>query len=302
MPWLASALPGFRPVPDLRARASPGRDRRVSAVHEAGVCAAAPPSRPGPGRGEPARAAAVLRGHRTALAAAEPEIVAASARTGSAAFAPAGGGGAPAARPVPPEGRDLRCGQERGFPDVDAPEVAAALKAAVDDYAQYHRLGYYTAWGLDRGLRVLLSIQDTPGARFLASDVLLLRDLILPVKPLLRLLAQIDMLDDDRIPNIVPWLRERTAGLAEPMAGELAAWFELKLSGSTTAPRVKARPHRWIQRMVTNALPGAPFGRGRTRTRTRSGPSPGPTSSQPCPTAEHRASTCSRACGTSCGP
>jgi hypothetical protein len=27
------------------------------------------------------------------------------------------------------------------------------------------------------------------------------------------------------------------------------------LSGSTTAPRVKARPHRWIQRMVANALP-----------------------------------------------
>ncbi|MEU7600266.1 hypothetical protein [Streptomyces sp. NPDC041003] len=50
----------------------------------------------------------------------------------------------------------------------------------------------------------------------------MLRDLILPVKPLLRLLAQIDMLDDDRIPNIVPWLRERTAGLPEPMAGELA--------------------------------------------------------------------------------
>ncbi|MBT2399404.1 hypothetical protein [Streptomyces sp. ISL-100] len=155
----------------------------------------------------------------------------------------------------PPHGRDLRRGQERGFPEVDAPEVAAALKAAVDDYARHHGLGYYTAWGLDRGLRILLSIQDTPGARFRASDVLLLRDLILPVKPVLRLLAQLDMLDDDRIPNIVPWFRERTAGLPEPMAGELTTWFELKLSGSTAAPRVKARPHRWIQRMVTNALP-----------------------------------------------
>ncbi|MDW6062968.1 hypothetical protein SAZ11_39370 [Streptomyces sp. FXJ1.4098] len=155
----------------------------------------------------------------------------------------------------PPSGRDLRRGQERGFPDVDAPEVAAALKAAVDDYAQRHGLGYNTAWGLDRGLRVLLSIQETPGARFRASDVLLLRDLLLPVRPLLRLLAELDMLDDDRTPNVVPWFRERTADLPEPMLGELTTWFELKLSGSTTAPRVKAQPHRWIQRMVTNALP-----------------------------------------------
>lgn len=155
----------------------------------------------------------------------------------------------------PPQCRDLRRGQQRGFPDVDAPEVAAALKAAVEDYAQHHGLGYCTAYGLDRGLRILLSIQDTPGARFLASDVLLLRHLELPVKPLLRLLAQRGMLDDDRTPNIVPWFRERTTGLPEPMAGELTTWFELKLSGSTIAPRVKARPHRWIQRMVTNALP-----------------------------------------------
>ncbi|MFD5483647.1 hypothetical protein [Streptomyces hawaiiensis] len=52
------------------------------------------------------------------------------------------------------------------------------------------------------------------------------------------------MLDDGRIPNIVPWFRERTAGLPEPMADELTTWFELELSGSTTPPRVKARPHR----------------------------------------------------------
>ncbi|MGW3730231.1 hypothetical protein [Streptomyces sp. NPDC000851] len=155
----------------------------------------------------------------------------------------------------PPSGRDLRRGQERGFPEVDAPEVAAALKAAVDDYARRHGLGYHTAWGLDRGLRVLLSIQETPGARFRASDVLLLRDLLLPVRPLLKLLAQLDMLDDDRTPSIVSWFRERTAGLPEPMLGELTTWFELKLSGSNTAPRVKARPPRWIQRMVTHALP-----------------------------------------------
>jgi len=63
------------------------------------------------------------------------------------------------------------------------------------------------------------------------------------------------MLDDDRIPPVVPWFRELIAGFPEPMAGELNTWFELMLAGSTTAPRVKARSPRWIRRMVNTALP-----------------------------------------------
>lgn len=92
-----------------------------------------------------------------------------------------------------------------------------------------------------------LSIQETPDARFRVSDVLLLSDLLLPVRPLLKLLAHLDLLDDDRTPGVFTWFRERTVGLPEPMLGELTTWFELKLSGSTTAPRVKARPPRWIR-------------------------------------------------------
>ncbi|MES4907820.1 MULTISPECIES: hypothetical protein [unclassified Streptomyces] len=137
----------------------------------------------------------------------------------------------------PPHGRDLRRGQQHGFPEADAPEAAAALQAAADDYARRHGLEYFTAQGLDRSLRILLALQDTPGAPFQASDVLLLRDLHLPARPLLKLLSQIDMLDDDRIPPVVPWFRELTADFPEQMAAELKTWFELMLAGSTTAPR-----------------------------------------------------------------
>jgi hypothetical protein len=33
------------------------------------------------------------------------------------------------------------------------------------------------------------------------------------------------MPDDDRVPSVVPWFRETTAGLPEPMPGELSSWF-----------------------------------------------------------------------------
>ncbi|TSB29783.1 hypothetical protein [Streptomyces benahoarensis] len=67
----------------------------------------------------------------------------------------------------PPHERDLR----RGLPKVDAPGIAAALEAAADDYARRHGLKKRTAFGLGRGLRILLALQDTPGAPFRATDV-----------------------------------------------------------------------------------------------------------------------------------
>ncbi|WP_435601169.1 hypothetical protein [Streptomyces sp. C10-9-1] len=155
----------------------------------------------------------------------------------------------------PPHRRDLRRGQQHGFPEADAPEVAAALRAAADDYARHHGPEYCTARGLDRGLRILLALQHTPGTPLRASDVVLLRDLHLPVSPLPQLLPQIDMLDDDRIPSVVPWFRELLADFPELMAAELNSWFELILAGSTTAPRVRARSPRWIRRMARSALP-----------------------------------------------
>ncbi|MEU9380070.1 hypothetical protein AB0D38_03245 [Streptomyces sp. NPDC048279] len=82
-----------------------------------------------------------------------------------------------------------------------------------------------------------------------------MRDLQLPARPLLKLLSQLDMLDDDRIPPVVPWFRELLAEFPEPMAAELNIWFELMLAGSTTTPRVKARSSRWIRRIARSALP-----------------------------------------------
>ncbi|WP_124286995.1 MULTISPECIES: hypothetical protein [unclassified Streptomyces] len=155
----------------------------------------------------------------------------------------------------PPHERDLRRGQQHGFPDVDAPGIVAALEMAADDYARRHGLKKGTAFGLSRGLRILLALQDTPGIPFRATDVVPLSTLHLPVKPILKLLAEVGMLDDDRTPRIVTWFREQTASLPEAMAGELSTWFELVLNGATSAPRVKARPHQWIHKKVYEALP-----------------------------------------------
>lgn len=155
----------------------------------------------------------------------------------------------------PPHERDLRRGQHHGFPDVDSPGIAAALETAANDYARRHGLKKGTAFGLSRGLRILLALQDTPGTCFRATDVVPLSTLHLPVKPILKLLAEVGMLDDDRTPRIVTWFREQIASLPEPMTSELTSWFELVLNGSPSAPRVKARPHQWIHKKVYEALP-----------------------------------------------
>ncbi|WP_406451163.1 hypothetical protein OH768_07120 [Streptomyces sp. NBC_01622] len=154
----------------------------------------------------------------------------------------------------PPHKRDLRRGQQHGFPDVDTPGIAAALETAADDYARRHGLKKGTAFGLIRGLRILLALQDTPGTPFRATDVVPLSTLHLPVRPILKQLAEVGMLDDDRTLRIVTWFHEQTGSLPDPMVSELTSWFELVLNGATSAPRVKARPHHWIQKLY-EALP-----------------------------------------------
>ena len=54
-------------------------------------------------------------------------------------------------------------------------------------------------------------------------------------------LAEADMLDDDRVPAIVSWFERETADLPPSIAKELGVWFDVQRNGSARTPRCRPR-------------------------------------------------------------
>ncbi len=151
--------------------------------------------------------------------------------------------------------RDLRIGRRLGFPEPPDAEAAAYLIAMADAYAAANNWNRQTLNTVRRGLRILLGIQETPGARIKASQVLELPTINLPAMPILEILTEADLLDDDRTPKIVTYVRQRTADLPEPMQSEIDIWFDVLLNGSRTPPRRKPRNPATIRINLHWALP-----------------------------------------------
>lgn len=141
------------------------------------------------------------------------------------------------------------------FPGPPDPQLATFLDQVVTDRAA--RLGWPKGMtGRARaGIRVLLTLQDTPGAPIKASDTAVLTQLRLAAGPVREVLAEAGLLDDDRVPAIHAWFTRTTAGLPEPMASELRTWFEVMTNGSTSPPRSRPRHPRTIEQKLRWALP-----------------------------------------------
>jgi hypothetical protein len=79
--------------------------------------------------------------------------------------------------------------------------------------------------------------------RVRASTVLRLPSLGLGggVALVLMVLAEADMLDDDRVPAIVSWFERETADLPPSIAKELGVWFDVQRNGSARTPRCRPR-------------------------------------------------------------
>jgi hypothetical protein len=150
---------------------------------------------------------------------------------------------------------DLGCGFDR-LPKPRAPELAAALDAFARNYCLEQGWPKKKTWRIPSGIRVLLGLQDTPGAPITVSEVKRLRQLPeLAVRPVCEVLAAAGMLDDDRIPAIVGWFGSKIAGLPRPMAEEMQVWFDVMMHGSTTAPRRHPRHQSTTRLYATWALP-----------------------------------------------
>lgn len=153
----------------------------------------------------------------------------------------------PAARPVAHQQLvlvdipwDLTGGRARVPPPKD-PELAAALQQVAADHATDHGWTRPDSVKAQAGIRLLLGMQDTPGARIRISDTAVLSQAFVTIRPVLQILATVDMLEDDRVPPIRVWFDQQTAALPTAMAAELHTWFDIMLDGSPTVPRRRPR-------------------------------------------------------------
>ncbi|MEU9663538.1 hypothetical protein [Streptomyces chartreusis] len=106
-----------------------------------------------------------------------------------------------------------------------------------------------------RGLRIVLAVQDTPGGPVPASVVQELTGSGLSARLLHEFLAAHGFLEDDRPQTVEVWFARTTAGLPEPMCGQLAHWFTVRLHGRTTVPRSLARSPITLRQHLRFALP-----------------------------------------------
>jgi hypothetical protein len=90
---------------------------------------------------------------------------------------------------------------------------------------------------------------------FLASDVLQLGKLDLHAAPILAVLSEAGLLQDDRVPAIVDWFDRQISELPPAMNDELRVWFEVLHHGSTTAPRSRPRSPITIRLRLNWAMP-----------------------------------------------
>lgn len=104
------------------------------------------------------------------------------------------------------------------------------------------------------GIRIVLGLRDDDGP-VKASTVELLRDVRLPAWTVLRVLANADWLEDDRVPTFDAWVARQLHALPEPMATELNTWFQVMKTGSPTPPRRRPRSPTTIAVHMRGALP-----------------------------------------------
>ncbi|GAB3852400.1 hypothetical protein [Dactylosporangium cerinum] len=151
--------------------------------------------------------------------------------------------------------RDLKAGLRNGFPPPPDPAREAALITFVGEHATRYGWRPSKVDRVRRAMRIMLGIQDTPGAPIRRSDVALLSRIKHSAAVVADVLADAGLLDDDRQPAIVTWFAATVAELPTPMRHELDVWFGVMRNGSTRPPRRKPRADATIGTQLRWALP-----------------------------------------------
>lgn len=128
-------------------------------------------------------------------------------------------------------------------------------KEVVREHAVMHGWSKRQINDVIRSLRLLQVLQDTPGAKINATDVLQLPRYDGNITSTLDVLAAADMLIDDRTSRVERYFAARTASLPEPMRTQLEIWLEVMLDGSTVAPRQRSRDPQTARIQIMGIVP-----------------------------------------------
>ncbi|MDT0264587.1 hypothetical protein [Jatrophihabitans lederbergiae] len=101
------------------------------------------------------------------------------------------------------------------------PIIAEWVDREVGEHARRHGWTHKAMAETRSGIRIVIGLQDDPGAPIKATDVTLLGGIDLPVRRILDVLAEMRLLDDDRTPAVKTWFAQRAAELPAPMRDEL---------------------------------------------------------------------------------
>lgn len=151
--------------------------------------------------------------------------------------------------------RDLTAGLRHGFPPPPDPAREAAWHQLVREHATLHGWSRSCTDKTQRAIRIVLGMQDTPGAAIRASEVLPLSSIRHPVRPVLDILTAARMLADDRVPPVVRWFQVQIANLPADIRHELDVWFDIARNGSNTPPRFRPRSDSTVTNQLRFALP-----------------------------------------------
>jgi hypothetical protein len=120
--------------------------------------------------------------------------------------------------------------------------LAKLLDTACVDHAIQHGWSKTTTQRTRWSLRALLGVlQHRAGPLPTSTVIARMEGTGWPVRPVIAILDQVGMLDEDRTPAIETWFQRQVAGLPPQITAELQAWFDVVCHGSTTTPRSRPR-------------------------------------------------------------
>ena len=143
-----------------------------------------------------------------------------------------------------------------GFAEPPNPMLATLLDTACVDHAIQHGWSKTTTQRTRWSLRALLGmLQHCEGPLPASTVIARMEGTGWPARPVLAILDEVGMLDEDRTPAIETWFQREVAGLPPQITAELHAWFDVVCHGSTTTPRSMPRQPILIRTRCYWALP-----------------------------------------------